>query len=209
MRVHNWPIKAILKPNYPLLQSASQSWLQSTSSVPADYSIMQKQMQGGAMQQHQLLWHCIISWTWGGLGQKWECLSFNQPSWSYWTWEPDLGNFRLCCMLWSREFIPLPPNWDPQGKSLNKTLFREAHLITDTTGVQSPHCNLALVLHRGQKEHHQVWSAHPLPISLVVLRGSTHGHYLEMRSNRGTAEVQDDDNIAVVLGFTTFCIVSV
>lgn len=85
--------------------------------------------------------------VWGRSGSA----SFNQPSWSYWTWEPDLGNFRLCCMLWSREFIPLPPNWDPQGKSLNKTLFWGAHLITDTTGVQSPHCNLALVLHRGQK----------------------------------------------------------
>lgn len=80
----------------------------------------------GALQHHQLLQYTVSSLGHEdrrGFRQRWECLSFQQPSWSYWTWELDLGNFRLCCMLWSREFIPLPLNWDPQEKPPNKTLF--------------------------------------------------------------------------------------
>lgn len=168
---------------------------------------MQIQTQGGSTAAPTTIMVCTVS----SLGhedrrvlrQNWECLSFHWLNWSYWTWELHLGNFRLCCVVWSREFIPLPLNWDPQGKSPNKTLFLGGSLnnIYNRCSVFSfPTATWPWYNTGNRKEHHWVWSAHPPPISLV-LRGSTRGHYPEMRSNRGTAEVQEDDNIAEIYHF--------
>lgn len=54
-------------------------------------------------------------------------------------------------MLWSREFIPCHLTGIPRENPQIKLSFLVAHLITHTTGVQSPPCNVALILHRGQK----------------------------------------------------------
>lgn len=174
---------------------------------------MQIQMQGGSTAAPTTIMVCTVS----SLGhedrrvlrQNWECLSFHWLSWSYWTWELHLGNFRLCCVVWSREFIPLPLNWDPQGKSPNKTLFLGgAHLITYITGVQ---CSVSplqpgLDITQGTERNIIEFGQHihlPFPLSWGE------AHAVIIQKWEATEAQQKSKKMIILLRFTTFCIVSV
>lgn len=93
LSVHNWPIKVILKSNYPLLQSVmitvhiiSSSWLFHYANTDAKGEHCSTTNYYGTVSS---LGHEDT----GGLRHKWEWLSFHWPRWSYRTWTR-LGKFQ-------------------------------------------------------------------------------------------------------------------